>query len=178
MCHFVTLVVRGSDTATIEQVLRKHGKRASPINNASIASALAAGEMQYLTTTGHCDCGTSLLPPAVHGEGKKIGKAAKLAKMGWSQAKIERWIADRAKAHDNAGRRYQANTPDSIELWLRIIGDLTSTPGVQQAGLLAHFYDAGVDTEVLKITRETVHLRQFNSLLLDFREDLLLMATA
>src|SRR5690242_10447854 len=120
MCYFITLVVRGSDSATIDHVLRDHGRKAKPINNHSINATLAAGEKYFLTTVGHCDCGTALAPSFGDHTGKRAEQAAKLAKKGWSQGKIERWLGDRTKADGRAEDRRHAKAPDSIELWSRI----------------------------------------------------------
>ena len=88
MCFYIALVVRGGDAAIIDQVLREHGRQAKPIANASIASALAPGEAQFLTTVGHCDCGTALAPVTVDRANERNAQAVKLSKKGWSQAKI------------------------------------------------------------------------------------------
>lgn len=176
MCYYIALVVRGSDAATIDTVLRRHGRQAKPIDNASIRGALVPGEAQFLTTVGHCDCGTALAPSAIDRAGKRTEQAAKLAKKGWSQAKIDRWLSDRVKADDRADERRHANTPDSVNLWSRIVSDLLATPGVQQAGLLLHFYSGDVKDEVIEPIRETAPARDFETRLADIREDQLLMA--
>lgn len=108
--------------------------------------------------------------------GKRKAQAAKLSKKGWSQAKIDRWLNDRVKANERAEERRHANTPDSVELWSRIVGDLMSTPGVQQAGLLVHFYSSDIEDEAIEPVRETVPVREFEANLEDIREDQLLMA--
>jgi ribosomal protein S16 len=176
MCFYIALVVRGGDAASIDQVLRKHGRQAKPIANASVARALAPGEAQFLTTVGHCDCGTALAPLTVDRASKRTAQAAKLSKKGWSQAKIERWLKDSVKADAKAEERRHASTPDSVELWSRVVGDLMSTPGVQQAGLLLHFYSGDIDNEDIEATRETVPLGEFEAHLRGLREDQLLMA--
>src|SRR5262249_5950219 len=61
MCYFITLVVPGADEASIALVLTRHGRRATPISNPSVASILQPGEVQFLTTVGHCDCATVLM---------------------------------------------------------------------------------------------------------------------
>jgi len=38
----------------------RHGRAAMPLDNPSIREVLRDGERQYLTTRGHCDCGTIL----------------------------------------------------------------------------------------------------------------------
>jgi hypothetical protein len=176
MCYCITLVVRGSDAATIDAVLRRHGRQAKPISNASIRGALVPGEAQFLTTVGHCDCGTALAPTVIDRAGKRTEQAAKLAKKGWSQAKIDRWLSDRVKADDRADERRHANTPDSLDLWFRVISDLLATPGVQHAGLLLHFYSGDLEDEVIEPIRETVPVRDFEAGLANIREDQLLIA--
>jgi hypothetical protein len=176
MCYYIALVVRGSDAATIDGVLRRHGRQAKPISNASIRGAFVTGEAQFLTTVGHCDCGTALAPTVTDRAGKRTEQIAKLAKKGWSQAKIDRWLRDRVKADDRADERRHANKPDSVDLWSRIIADLLATPGVQHAGLLLHFYSGDVEDEVIEPIRETVPIRDFEARLANIREDQLLMA--
>jgi hypothetical protein len=178
MCYYITLVVRGSDSATIDHLLRDHGRQAKLMNNTSISGALVPGETQYLTTVRHCDCGTVLAPSVADRTSKRAEQAAKLAKKGWSQAKIERWLGDKVKADHQAKERHQARAPDSIELWSRIIADLVGTPGVQQAGLLLHFYSGYVEQEEFKPTRETVGIRDLDSRLRNMREDHIMMVAA
>jgi len=129
-----------------------------------------------LTTAGHRDCGTALAPTVIDRAGKRTEQAAKLAKKGWSEAKIDRWLSDRVKADERADERRHANTADSVNLWSRIISDLLATPGVQHAGLLLHFYSGGVEDEVIEPIRETVPVRDFEARLASFREDQLLIA--
>lgn len=176
MCFYIALVVRGGDAASIDQVLRKHGRQAKPIANASVARALAPGEAQFLTTVGHCDCGTALAPVTMDRAAKRTAQAAKLSKKGWSQAKIERWLRDSVKADDKAEERRHARTPDSVEFWSRVVGDLISTLGVQQAGLLLHFYSGDIENEDIEAARETVPVGDFEAHLHGLREDQLLMA--
>lgn len=175
MCYYIALVVRGSDAATIDGVLRRHGRQAKPVSNASIGGALAPGEAQFLTTVGHCDCGTGLAPTVIDRVGKRTEQAAKLAKKGWSRAKIDRWLSDRVKADDRADERRHANTPDSVDLCSRIIADLLATPGVQHTGLLLHYYSGDEEDEVIEPIREAVPIRDFAARLAKINEDQLLM---
>src|SRR5215831_14622706 len=85
MCYFITLVLRGSHRAAIAPVVMRHGRRATPIHNPSVESILKPGEAQFLTTVGHCDCGTALGQGG--GPGARARQSAKLAKKGWSPAK-------------------------------------------------------------------------------------------
>jgi hypothetical protein len=80
------------------------------------------------------------------------------------------------KADERAEERRHANTPDSVELWGRIISDLMSTPGVQQAGLLLHFYSGDLEEETIEPLRKMVPASEFASSLKGIGEDQLLMA--
>lgn len=176
MCYYIALVVRGSDASTIDGVLRRHGCQAKPISNESMRAALMPGEAQFLTTVGHCDCGTALAPTVIDRTSKRTKQVAKLVKRGWSQAKVDRWLSDRVKADDRADERRHTNTTDSLVLWSRVIADLLATPGVQQAGLLLHFFAGELEDEVIEPIREIVAVRDFETRLANIREDQLLIA--
>src|SRR5262249_26251533 len=77
MCYFITLVVQGADEASIAPVLTRHGRRATPISNPSVASILQPGEVQFLTTVGHCDCATVLIGRSTDRRAKQVDKLAK-----------------------------------------------------------------------------------------------------
>jgi hypothetical protein len=62
MCHFITLVAPTADAAAVLAVMKRHGRAADPIDNPSIRKVLRSDEQQYVTTSGHCDCGTALAP--------------------------------------------------------------------------------------------------------------------
>jgi hypothetical protein len=157
MCYFITLVVRGSDRAAIATVVMRHGRRATPIHNPSVASILEPNEAQFLTTIEHCDCGTALGQRG-HDRAAKLTK--QLAKKGWSPSKIQRCLSDREKA-EHAPGRHRAHRPDSIDLWSNLVHDLFALPDVQQVGLLLHFYAGNVETAVFNVRRTTVGFDDF-----------------
>ena len=177
MCYFITLVLRGSDRAAIAPVAMRHGRRATPIHNPSVESILKPGEAQFLTTVGHCDCGTAL---GQRGRGQAAKLAKKLAKKGWSPSKIERGLSDRTRADERAQGRQRAHRPDSVDLWSNLIRDLFALPDVQQVGLLLHFYSRNVETEVFDVRRSTVGFDDFAARLpkIDTRELLMVERSA
>jgi hypothetical protein len=176
MCHYITLVVRGSMTAAIAPIIARHGRRLTVIRNPSVASALMPGEAQFLTVAGQCDCGTVLAPAVAFDADHRVAQSLKLAKKGWSPSKIQRWLYDRAQADNRVRERRHDNQPDSLELWSGLVHDLLKLTSVQQAGLLLHFYTGDVETEVVPVTRREIGIDQFASRLLDFRENELLIA--
>ena len=179
MCFFISIVVQGGDAKAIAVALRRHGRCAKPFDNASVREALQPEENHFLTTMGHCDCGTVLSPREPTSGGLKNRKSkhvAKLLKKGWSPSKIERWVADRTKADERAEKQNQINAPDSVELWVQIIDEVMSIAGVCQAGLLLHFYSGLLENEVIQVSRKHVSIHDFATELRDIKEDQLLMA--
>ncbi|MCC6361085.1 MAG: hypothetical protein IT450_20275 [Phycisphaerales bacterium] len=182
MCYFITLVVGGADAGSIDPILRRHGRQATPVRNASLARVLAEGERQYLTCADQCDCGSALVP----GESTSARRnpraatlqkrAARLSRKGWSQAKIDRWVSEHVQADAWSERQRHTKRADTLKMWTAIITDLVALPGVERAGLLLHQYSGSVDEEILNPLRETVSIKDFESRLRNLREDQLLMA--
>ena len=104
MCHFITAVMSPSKNADAVRTLAKtHQLRWEPIKNPFVQKLLKPGEGQYYTTWGMCDCGSELgslaggdsLTP-VQQQTAKERTIRKLHKKGWSQAKIDRRMAQEA----------------------------------------------------------------------------------
>ena len=173
MCYFITLVVQGADEASIAPVLTRHGRRAKPLSNPSVASILYPGEVQLLTTVGHCDCATVLIGRSADRRAKQVEK---LAKKGWSPSKIERWLRDRETADVRAHARRDARSTDSVDLWTSLIGDLFAMRRVRQVGLLLHNYSGDVNTEAFEVTRASARFDHLVARLLKIQDGELLMA--
>lgn len=176
MCYFITLVVQGANEASIAPVVTRHGRRATPISNPSVASILQPGEVQFLTTVGHCDCATVLIGQSTaQDKDRRAKQVEKLAKKGWSPSKIERWLRDRKTADVRAHARRDAQSTDSVALWTSLIRDLFAMQTVRLVGLLLHNYSGDVDTEAFETTRASVRFDDFVARLLEIRDGELLM---
>lgn len=155
MCHFITLIAPTDDTETVRAIMERHGRAADPADNPSIAKVLREGERQYLTTRGHCDCGTVLAPrhttPEMFEE-KLAKEAARMKRKGWSEAKITRAMEDRRKAD----ARPSGGGSDSLELWNAVLRDLCDGLKLTYAGLFVRFYSGAIATEVFEATRREV----------------------
>lgn len=155
MCHFVTLIAPTADADAVRAVMERHGRAAYPIDNPSIRKALRDGERQYLTTRGHCDCGTVLAPrhdtPEAFEE-KLARDAERMKRKGWSDAKIARAIENRRKAD----ARPSGGGSDSLELWNAVLHDLGETLKLPYAGLFVRFYSGAIATEAFGASRRQV----------------------
>lgn len=157
MCHFITLVAPTDDAAAVRAVMERHGRAAEPIDNPSIRKVLVDGEHQYLTTRGHCDCGTALAPrhdAAEQLEDKLSKEAARMRRKGWSEPKIARAIEDRRKA--DARPRPRSGDSDSIELWNAALLELSEELKLPYAGLFVRFYSGAIATEAFSASRREV----------------------
>lgn len=155
MCHFITLVAPSVDAEAVRAVMERHGRTASPIDNPSVRKMLLDGEHQYLTTSGHCDCGTALVPalgPSDAVEEAAAKDVARLKRKGWSDAKIARAAEDRRRVDARPGKE----APDSIELWNAVLEGLGKELDLPYAGVLVAFYSGAVATESLVVTRRDV----------------------
>jgi hypothetical protein len=147
MCSYITLVVRG-DAAAAAGVLLRHKRAATPIANPSVRQVLEKGETQFLTTVGHCDCGTAL-GAARSRKRDRPREAEKLRKKGWSQTKVDRAMEHQRKSDE----RPDARAVDDLVFWADLLRDVAATPGVAGAGVLVHFYSGDVETEQFSASR-------------------------
>ncbi len=155
MCHFVTLIVPTHDAEAVAAVMNRHGRAATPVDNPSIRKVLREGERQYLTTRGHCDCGTVLAPrhDTIGAFEEKLAReAARWRKKGWSEAKIARAIEDRRKAD----ARPDGGGCDGTELWSAVLRDLGAELELPCAGLFVGWYSGAIDSEAFDAVRREV----------------------
>lgn len=155
MCHFITLIAPTDDAAAVHALMKRHGRAADPIDNPSVRKVLRSDEHQYLTTPGHCDCGTALAPrhdnPQTFEE-KLAKEASKMRRKGWSDTKIARAIEDRRKAD----AKPSGGGHDSLELWNAVLRSLSDELKLPYAGLLVRWYSGAVDTEEFTASRREV----------------------
>ena len=101
--------------------------------------AIRKGDLYVLTYRKHCDCGTIL------GSGwnpvmpTKDPEAAipKLRKKGWSETKIERWLADKMRQPNPQGIRQD----EELARWMWFLQDSLHSGLAKRIGLFVHFYN-------------------------------------
>ncbi len=134
---------------------------------------LREGEGYYLTTRGHCDCGTDIGALARRPPAKKLSrKVRKLRRKGWSEGKIQRWlesIADPVARHE---RLEQEGSPEA-ERWYRFLREAVTSGTARSVGLLLHVYRrAVVDEGVSMSGRSRISIRDVDaSFLLTLESD-------
>lgn len=147
MCHFITASVpESADNNAIASIAASNGRRWSAIPDSAISRRLPAGTRYFLTTPGHCDCGTALghVLRTIDNSGIGPREINSMLRKGWSHRKITRWIAEKTKAAD---RRKLPDPSAEIDAWRRLLEDALSSNATPQIGLILHFYSGSVADE-------------------------------
>jgi len=150
MCHYITIVAGGVSETDLDAFMRARGRRAMLLFNASVQRELRPDELHFLTTKGHCDCGTALAYSDIEERNQPEQAVAKLKAKGWSLAKIDRWLAAKQKAASKAPR---VEPIDSVAFWATLARDLKQELSPTSIGLLLHFYSDGIGEEKFPVRR-------------------------
>lgn len=184
MCHFITATLpKGADVDALKDVFRENGFALGLESNAAIQSQLPSGAIYFRPTTAYCDCGTPLgsrSSRAKHAakESPTEADVAKLRRKGWTQAKIDRWLAQKGEARQKNERAASQKETDGVadaKAWLRLLITTVESGHTPWVGLLLHFYKRSVSDEEFQVGRVvTARATDLSvDLLLDMDEDVL-----
>lgn len=173
MCHFISLVVATESDAAVDDVLRRHGRHAGRVENASLAKVLRPGERQYLSAANGCDCGTALARREPVAAPSEDALRLRLTRKGWSAAKIERAAADAARASERPSPRKS----DSLDYWAAVLTDVSRSLGKERVGVFLHQYSGGLDEETFTAARRDYSGPDLKAGLATLNEDELLIVS-
>ena len=175
MCHYITAVLPGSaDHTSLAAVADQYGRNLTPLKNSSIEEQLKIGERYFLTTRGHCDCGTAL--GALGRKEKQLNprnnsieaEEEKLRRRGWSESKISRWKEQRDQR--------LANLPKSADPtdWEHLITEMLNSGKTPFVGILLHFYSGSIEGPIELQGREVIKVKSMSPEVLGrLKEDVL-----
>ncbi|HEX8373334.1 MAG TPA: hypothetical protein VF585_11170 [Chthoniobacterales bacterium] len=159
MCHFITAIIPAEASLDLLRgVARDHALALTKIHNPHVEAQLTPSEHYYLTTSGSCDCGT------VFGSRRRRERrsqasepderdVAALRRSGWSEAKIERWLSQRAVTVSRNSRteRVRAQS-DELEAanWQHFLTEVLAS-GCTSIGILLHWYRGSYLHEKIQI---------------------------
>ena len=146
MCYFITIAVDERHESTLKQKLRS-SFRLSRSENPSIKARLEPQDVSFVMADGMCACDLFREPQAIESENKEEKLRRKYAKpkykkLGWTEAKIERAIAD------------SLSKPASEFFGLRAdlrwqLCDLVTEVG--RVSIVVHFYSGDTETDEVPI---------------------------
>ena len=143
VCHFITAILpKYANIQQLELLATKHGMRLSPQVNLSISQQIKPDELPFLTTAGHCDCGTSL--GSDHQQSFDIARESeKLRKKGWSESKILRSLGQKERGLLKSQEKLQADA----QRWQDFIVSAIRFRYTPYIGLLLHLYHGSLDEQ-------------------------------
>lgn len=161
MCRYITAAIPPrTDLRRLEAAAARHGLRFAPLANAFVQAQLPPGAAYMEKGSACCDCATVLgsLGAGCGGrraDGAGTSELAKRRRASWSEQKLARWLADRARTQEkrarHAGdvgreRRHEARE------WLAFLHDALAS-GLPYLGLLLHFYRLTPSNERIQFER-------------------------
>lgn len=162
MCDFITATLpHRADIDEVCAIAKSFDFPFTPIVNPHVIRQLHNGKYYFLTTRGHCDCGTVLgsskyasetEPPPEYSR-----KIKKLRKKAWSDEKVDRWLAQkrlsrkRRISHDKEIRQEEYQL--EAQRWLGFLESVLRSGHTTFVGLLLHCYSGQVETDRVRITR-------------------------
>lgn len=178
MCHFITMVApKDTDMGLLRSELKKHHREVLVVENRHVNKHLKAGELYFCAAPKFCDCGTALGRDNIKGykkesQQKKLDKSvSRFRRIGWSEAKIERWLRDSNQA-------IEKNTPDgpdgTTSEWSALIKSLLEQHKLRYVGILLHMYSGNFENSPKSISRKNIKNSEgLNDKLLTMNEDVL-----
>ncbi len=146
------------DEATVGRLAKASLLKWEPLNHTGVIKQLRHGERYFLTTRGMCDCGTEIgarirtdatLPPQDPDYSRTIKN---FKKKGWSDAKIDRWLAqskaDATRKHAEAAARLSGPHPE-IERWIQFVTAVLTEHHASWIGIMVHWYGGNLTTEAI-----------------------------
>lgn len=167
MCRFIIAVLpAGTDTEALRGVFRAHGRGFDQYANPALSGQLGRGECCFLTTPGHCDCGTPLGASCENdadaARDRRKAHIGRLRRRGWSEARIARALSQ----HDEAVTRERgypghATPPTSLAQWLALLDESLTATRTPWLGLMLNMYGGNVESEQLELLgRESVERKR------------------
>jgi hypothetical protein len=147
MCFFLTIGVPADNASRLEDAIPR-GLAVHPVANPSILRMLPAGYRTFVLTSGSCSCDLYRAPtPAI---GATEDHAAKLrrkyARRGWSEAKIQRALAQ-AAVRPEPEEPFVGLRPDVRQLLARLVEE------IGELALVNHWYNGDVETEEFEVVQ-------------------------
>lgn len=176
MCHFITAVL--SNTAShvkLDAIAREHGRQLRPLASPSMESQLGPDQRYFLTTLGHCDCGTVL--GSHHQRARRVpdwaAKERRLLKKGWSKPKVTRAIAQERESSASSDSADEEASAKELASWKNLIEEILGA-GTHEFGLLLHSYRGPLDEEIqLKGSEQIPAAKLSAEILCQMQEDVL-----
>jgi hypothetical protein len=166
MCHFITAVLPPSvQTSSIATIFKKHGRALRPLESESIQAQLRPGEGYFVTTNGHCDCGTGLGASLRRSRSRRRGgldsQVEKLRRKGWSAAKIARWLQQHDEQQMAQSRK--GDLSGGVDDWIELLNEIITSRLSTSVCLLLHSYGGPLNEPIKLSARKVIRKEEITS---------------
>ncbi|MEM7370895.1 MAG: hypothetical protein AAF587_19930 [Bacteroidota bacterium] len=164
MCHYITAILPAhADLQAINAIGKSYGVSFSTLGNEHIERQLQSDQQYLWKESKFCDCGTSFGAFACYQHthpDTSLKDIKKLRKKGWSEAKIQKWLDNKARSKQKNERSEEWSKKtyeQDARVWIQFLTDLASENICGYLGLLFHWYRGGIESERIDIvqTHET-----------------------
>ena len=165
MCQYINIVLPAeTKLEKVKPLFEKHELGYRPFQNNFILQQLKKGGLLINTTSKQCDCGSVIAsdshPSSMDIQPKDIER---LKRKGWSETKINNWIANKTKTNIHAKERDKER-----DQWTSFLDEVILKNNVGKIGLYIHWYDEIMESEELTFAgRERISLTEMKSDTLD-----------
>lgn len=156
MCQFNLLIIGNkSGDDNLKKTMINIGFGYRELENESLIKQIGDDKRIILTTKGHCDCGSiiginhqsSLSKIDIEKGKKKLRKKKKK----WSEAKIERYLADRLRKQSNKEERSDLDNKAEEKRWFDILK--TTMKKEKEVGILYRQFRGQIENEEIEIEK-------------------------
>jgi hypothetical protein len=182
MCHYITATLPNAvEPNSVAPIFGSHKLGFKLISNLHVSQQLDSGDWYILTTKEYCDCGTalgSLNRQSVDKVATYERDLEKFRKLGWSEAKIQRWLEQKRQTKERHQREDESRAQggaQELDRWVAFLNELLKSGHARRFGLLLHSYQGSIESEPIHIQRrEKLRLADLNpERLMKVEEDVL-----
>jgi hypothetical protein len=164
MCYFITAILPSdANLDRMRELAHAHHLKLEAVHNPHVKEQLKPNEHQYVTTMGHCDCGTMIgaatRQESHHAEPNIQRKIKSFKDQGWSASKVDRWIRQHEQMNDRKDRVRKDRVRDwsgecnvGIEEWLSFLHNIRASKAAKYICVLLHHFSGGFDDEPIQLS--------------------------
>lgn len=168
MCYFVTIGVPEKHAHRIREAFSR-GYHLDETKNASVLAAFPPNYAARLVTSGMCSCDLYARPRSPLSGNREQRLRRKYSKRGWSEAKIDRAIAE-AGVEEQAAMSFSGLAPVVIE------GLQALCESAGEAAVVVHWYRGDTETARLSLNSQTCESAELPERASRLKEDEVLIA--
>ena len=165
MCQYINVVLPADiKTDKLKPLFAKHGLGYSPFQNSFVLGQLKKNVQLVNTTTRQCDCGSVIGSDSNQtSKGVQPKDIERLKRKGWSETKINNWMASKTKTDLQAQERDTERSQ-----WTDFLKEAIRKDNFGMVGLYIHWYDNNIfDEEITFKEKRRIPLSELQDDTLD-----------